>query len=173
MAVNICSTTCCGIILQPPLYFNVSIFIILSSDIRNFVLFRNLPHGLATDSQFVSLFVKDLDRKSREHEDTVFHYKELLSKHNIQEISEVSLARCFLKLTYLLSFPCHSVMSPFEIVRIVCWVILRLKISQVTMNEPNSSTTKNLKRKIEIYRKPQKSYTHSPSYDEIWYAVTY
>ncbi|XP_064594728.1 ribosomal L1 domain-containing protein 1-like [Liolophura sinensis] len=57
--------------------------------LKNKTIKLNLPNGVATDSQFVSLFVKDLDRKSREHEDTVFHYKELLSRHNIQEISEI------------------------------------------------------------------------------------
>ena len=54
-----------------------------------------LPHGLydLKENAEVCLFVKDLNKKERDYEPTVRHFKELLERQNVKCISQVSHTR--------------------------------------------------------------------------------
>ena len=58
-----------------------------------FYPYRKLPHGLHKKNTEVCLFVKDLDKKSREHELTSDHFKDLLRSKGITCVSEVSVQK--------------------------------------------------------------------------------
>ncbi|GAB1602371.1 ribosomal L1 domain-containing protein 1-like [Argonauta hians] len=47
------------------------------------------PHGLGFPSQYICLFAPDLDKRVRDSDPTVFHYKELLAEKNITCVSEI------------------------------------------------------------------------------------
>ncbi|KAI0231805.1 hypothetical protein LSAT2_017818 [Lamellibrachia satsuma] len=58
-------------------------------DVANKIIRICLPTSLQTDTREVCLFVKDLDRKSRDYEVTVRHFRELLDKNEVKGISEI------------------------------------------------------------------------------------
>ncbi|XP_014771661.1 ribosomal L1 domain-containing protein 1 [Octopus bimaculoides] len=57
--------------------------------IKNKVINLNVPHGLGFENQYICLFVPDLNKRVRDSDPTVFHYKELLAEKDITCISEV------------------------------------------------------------------------------------
>ncbi|KAL3876295.1 hypothetical protein ACJMK2_034160 [Sinanodonta woodiana] len=48
-----------------------------------------LPHSIHYDTREVCLFVKDLDKKSREYEVTVSHFQKLLDSKGVSKISKI------------------------------------------------------------------------------------
>ncbi|XP_033744108.1 ribosomal L1 domain-containing protein 1-like isoform X2 [Pecten maximus] len=67
--------------------------------VKNKIVKLRLPHSVWTPEQEVCLFVKDLDKSSREHEVTEQHYKDLLASIGISCITQVIPLKC-LKLEY-------------------------------------------------------------------------
>ncbi|XP_029636622.1 ribosomal L1 domain-containing protein 1 [Octopus sinensis] len=57
--------------------------------IKNKVINLNVPHGLGFENQYICLFVPDLNKRVRDSDPTVFHYKELLAEKKITCVSEV------------------------------------------------------------------------------------
>lgn len=57
--------------------------------VKNKIIKINLPHRLLTETSEVCLFVKDLDKKKREHQPTIDHYEELLSNNSIEGITRI------------------------------------------------------------------------------------
>ena len=67
-----------------------------------FYPYRKLPHGLHKKNTEVCLFVKDLDRKNREHELTSDHFKDLLRSKGVTCVSEVSVVNMHCNFKYRL-----------------------------------------------------------------------
>lgn len=55
--------------------------------------FRDLPHSLVKDTSEICLIVGDLDKRNHraEIEPDILHYKELLRKHGVTRVSQVSV----------------------------------------------------------------------------------
>ncbi|XP_046369994.2 ribosomal L1 domain-containing protein 1-like [Haliotis rufescens] len=58
-------------------------------NVKNKTLHLKLPHSLMRDTMDVCLFVKDVNKKKRDFDPTIHHYKELLDKHDINFVTEV------------------------------------------------------------------------------------
>ncbi|XP_060066602.1 ribosomal L1 domain-containing protein 1-like [Ylistrum balloti] len=67
--------------------------------VKNKIIKLRLPHSVWRPEQEVCLFVKDLNKSSREHEVTERHFKDLLSSKGISCITQVIPLKC-LKLEY-------------------------------------------------------------------------
>ncbi|XP_067672073.1 ribosomal L1 domain-containing protein 1-like [Haliotis asinina] len=63
-------------------------------NVKNKTLHLNLPHSLKRDTVDVCLFVKDLNKKKRDFDPSIHHYKELLDKHDISFVTEVIPLKC-------------------------------------------------------------------------------
>lgn len=68
-------------------------------NIANKIIKIKLPHGIHKKNTEVCLFVKDLDKKSREHELTSDHFKDLLKSKGVTCVSEIIPMKA-LKLEY-------------------------------------------------------------------------
>ncbi|OWF50905.1 ribosomal L1 domain-containing protein 1-like [Mizuhopecten yessoensis] len=67
--------------------------------VQNKIIKLRLPHSVWKPGQEVCLFVKDINKTSREHEVTERHFKDLLSSKGINCITQVIPMKC-LKLEY-------------------------------------------------------------------------
>ena len=52
----------------------------------------SLPHKITNETSEVCLFVKDVDRKKRDHQPTVDKYEELLNSKGVQGIAKVHIS---------------------------------------------------------------------------------
>lgn len=59
--------------------------------IKKLKFYRNLPHGLFTPDTDVCLFVKDIDKTSREFELTEDHFRDLLMDKGVNCVRKVSV----------------------------------------------------------------------------------
>lgn len=69
------------------------------------LFFRPLPNLISHDTADVCLFVKDLDRKSREHENSSEHFKDLLQSKGVKGITQVNYLWQGSKLFKIISIP--------------------------------------------------------------------